>query len=564
MQLTFDFVVIGAGSAGCVVANRLSAEPGTRVLLLEAGPTDRALRIQMPSAFTYAMGHEAFDWGLRAEAEPHLNRRVIHHPRGRVLGGSSSINAMGFTRGNPRDFERWAGNALPSWSYAHCLPYFKKMETFSGGANAYRGGDGPLNVTAPGITHPLNAAFVDACQQAGYPRSDDTNGGQSEGFGVMDQTVHAGLRVNTSRAYLGPAKGRANLTVLTGCFVTRILFEARRAVGVEYEQNGQTVAARANREVIVCAGAINSPRLLMLSGVGEADALRKLGIDVVADRPRVGTNLQDHIDVGVKMTCTQPISDTPCLRLHRKILIGLRWLLFKSGPGATNHFEVGGYLRSQPDLEQPNLAMWFIPLLVHNDGSRLQHKHGFQATAVLLRPKSRGYIRLRSADPKVPPIILCNYLGEPDDRHQLRSGIRRLRDIFTKPAFAAYRGTEIRPGSAIHEDDDLDAYIRSTAKSTHHLSCSCPMGTDDRSVVDEDARVREVESLRVVDASVMPSIVSAPINATTIMLAEKLADRIAGVTPLPPMNREADEALAFTRTQRNAARPSPHADYPSP
>ena len=546
-QQTHDFVVVGAGSAGCVVANRLSADPHVKVLLLEAGASDRSPRVQMPAAFTYAIGHDKFDWGFIGEVEPHLNHRVIQHPRGRVLGGSSSINAMAFSRGHPQDFERWAGNELPSWSYAHCLPYFKRMETFSGGADAYRGGDGPLNVTAPAVTHPLNAAFLEACEQAGHPRSDDTNGYQTEGFGVMDMTIHGGRRMNTSRAYLRPAEGRPNLVVHTGCYTTRILFEGRRAVGVEYEQNGALKAARAQREVILCAGAISSPRLLMLSGVGDAHALRKLGIDVVADRPGVGANLQDHVDVAVNVSCVQPISDTPCLLLHRKALIGLRWLLFKTGPGATNHFEVAGYVRSRPELAQPDFAIAFVPLLVKNDGSRFPYDHGYQATVMLLRPRSRGHVRLRSKDPKDPPVILCNYLGDPDDLHQLREGVRRTRDIFAQSAFDPYRGVEVRPGASAESDDEIEAYIRETVKSTHHLSCTCPMGNDVRSVVDEEGRLHELEALRVVDASVMPTIASAFLNATTIMVAEKMVDRIAGVEPLEPMVEQAARALAFSK-----------------
>ena len=544
MDQVYDFVVVGAGSAGCVVANRLTQNPDIKVLLLEAGGSDKALRVSMPAAFTYAMDHTRFDWGLVADAEPELNHRIIHHPRGRVLGGSSSINAMGFTRGHPEDFERWAGNSLPEWSFAHCLPYFKRMETFSGGINAFRGDDGPLNVTQPNIAHPLNQAFAQACVQAGYPASDDTNGYQNEGIGPMDMTIHGGRRVNTSRAYLRPIARRSNLTVLTDCFVTRVVFEAQRAVGVEYHEGGQMRVARAEKEVVLSAGAIFSPRLLMLSGGGDAKSLRGLDIDVVADRPGVGRNLQDHIDVQLKTTCTQPVSDTPCLALHNKFLIGLEWLLFKTGHGATNHFEVGGYIRSRADLKQPDLMLYFIPMLVKNDGSRLGERHGYQATAVVCRPESRGHVTLRSNNPADAPRIVCNYLGEPSDLSLLKEGIARMRDVFAQNAFDAYRGKEIKPGRT-----DVEEYIRETAKSTHHLSCTCSMGNDELSVVDGNGCVHDTLGLRVVDASVMPTIASAALNATVIMIAEKMVDNIAGVKPLAPMVAQSDQALAFARNQ---------------
>ena len=545
MEQIYDYIIIGAGSAGCVVANRLSADPSARVLLIEAGGSDRALRIAMPSAFTYAMDHKSFDWGFIAESEEHLNDRLLHHPRGKVLGGSSSINAMGFTRGHPEDFEGWAGNKMTDWSYAHCLPYFKRMETIKTVDSPYRGQTGPLNITQPKIRHVLNRTYIEACKQAGYETSTDTNGWQTEGFGPMDQTVYKGRRVSSSRAYLRPIEHRPNLTVKTELFVTRIIFKENRAVGIEYRHRNQKGVVKAACEIILSAGAINSPRLLMLSGIGNADELKPLGIKSIANLPGVGRNLQDHIDAQVKVTCRQPVSDTPCLLPHNKLRIGLQWLLFKTGHGATNHFEVGGYIRSRKGLKQPDVMLFFIPLLVKNDGSRLKELHGYQSTAVVCQPKSRGWIKLRSKDPLVPPEIKCNYLSDVRDLQTLKNGIQSMREIFSQSAFDEFKDCEIKPGS-----QDITDYIRETAKSTHHLSCTCPMGFGGDAVVDNQGRVHNIEGLRVVDASVMPTIPSAPLNATVIMLAEKLSDRIAGQTLLPPLYAEAQQTLTYSRKKQ--------------
>ena len=544
----YTYVVVGAGSAGCVVANRLSANADVTVLLLEAGPSDRSLRIQMPAAFTYAMDSTRFDWRYTSEVDPNLNQRPMPYPRGRVLGGSSSINAMCFTRGHPLDFDGWAGNELPNWSYAHCLPYFKKMETFSRGPDAYRGGTGPLNVTAPEFSNPLCEVFLQACDQAGYSRSEDTNGLQQEGFGVLDQTIHKGQRMSTARAYLQPIASRDNLEVQTGCVAHRVLFEGHRAIGIEYSLGRGLRRAFVDEELIVCSGALNSPQLLMLSGVGDEKDLRKHGIDVLTNLPTVGKNMQDHLDIQLQQVCTQPVTITPALKLHRKAMIGLQWLLKKDGLGVTNHFEAGGYIRTHDGLSQPNLAAWFIPLLVNYDGSPVGEDHGYQLTFMQLQPKSRGRVSLRSSNPKDPPVITPHFLEEAADLTVLREGVKRGREIFSQSAFEPYRGPELAPGEHTQTDDEIDYYVRQTAKSTRHPSCTCRMGIDEQtSVVDADGRVHGLERLRVVDASVMPHIASAALNAPTIMLAEKLADRIAGNPPLEPLWAEAALARGDVR-----------------
>ena len=535
MTRSFDYVIIGAGSAGCVVAHRLSANPNCRVLLLEAGPKDRSAFLKMPAAFSHVIASGRYNWCYASEPEPFLNDRRIPCPRGRVLGGSSSINAMAFVRGHRADFDGWAESGLESWSYAQCLPYFKNLESFSGDGDDFRGTDGPLEVTAPRYTNPLCEMFLDACRQAGHPLNEDTNGCEQEGFGVMDQTIHDGRRVSTATAYLEPVLGRSNLEVRHRHLTTRVLFEDRRAVGVECIRSDRIETFRAEREVILCGGAINSPQLLMLSGVGEADELGALGIPVVVDLPGVGEDLQDHVDASVKQVCTRPVTVTPASRFPRNAGVLLRWLLFRTGPGATNHFETAGYIRTASDRRQPNIQIAFIPLLATYDGSALSEPHGFQATVMPLQPKSRGSVKLRSSDPCASPVLRFNYLAEEDDLRELREGLRALRRIFAQPAFDPYRGREIDPGEAVDSDASLDAFLRATTKSTHHPCSTCRMGTDDRAVVDENGRVRGLEGLRVVDSAILPRITSGNINAPTIMLAEKISDSILGKPPLKPI-----------------------------
>jgi len=486
------------------------------------------------------MGNKNFDWCYHSEPEAGLGYRTMTYPRGKVLGGSSSINAMCFTRGHARDFDRWAGNGLPEWSYAHCLPYFRKMETYSGGADAYRGGDGPLNVTSPRYTSPLCAVFLEACEQAGHVRNDNINGRVHSGFGASDQTIHQGRRVSTARAYLEPVRNRKNLTVRTECLTHRVLFERDRAVGIEYSRAGRTEVVNAEREVILCSGALNSPKLLMLSGIGDESELSQHGISVVSHLPAVGKNLQDHLDIYIQRECPEPVTMTPALKFPRKAFIGLRWLLNQRGEGATNHFEAGGALSTNDNIDQPDLMIWFCPMAVNADGTPTNVAHGYQLMVMQLRPKSRGTVSLRSNAPADAPVIHSNFLKETDDKESLREGVRRGRDILRQAAFEPFRGAEISPGEHVQSDAQIDEFVRQKAKSTRHPSCTCAMGTDEEtSVVDGEGRVHGVESLRVIDASVMPTIPSAALNAPTIMLAEKLADRVIGNQPLASMMAEA-------------------------
>ena len=533
---SFDYVIVGAGSAGCVLADRLSADARRRVLLLEYGGSDRSIFIQMPSALSIPMNNPKYNWFYHSEPEPHLNGRRMHTPRGKVLGGSSSINGLVYIRGNPRDFDRWQREGATGWAYRDVLPYFKRSETRQEGGDAYRGASGKLATRYGSISNPLHAAWLAAAAKAGYPSSADVNGAQQEGFGRMDMTVGGGRRCSAANAYLRPAMRRPNLKVLTHALATRIVFSGRRATGLQYTHGGQTHVARVGGELILCSGPINSPQLLKLSGVGPAAELREHGIAVIQELPGVGENLQDHLEFYFQVACKEPVTLYSSLNLWSRMLIGARWLVRKDGLGATNHFETCGFIRSRAGIEYPDIQYHFLPMAVAYDGSSLAREHGFQAHVGPMRSKSRGWVRLATADPLDKPRILFNYLSQPDDWTEMRACVRLTREIFAQAAFDRFRGREIQPGKDVQTDAQIDEFIRAKIETAYHPSCSCKMGgaQDPMAVVDPETRVYGVEGLRVVDSSIMPSITTGNLNAPTIMLAEKAADHILGQGMLPP------------------------------
>lgn len=529
----YDYIIVGAGSAGCVLANRLSADSGNKVLLLETGGSDKSIFIQMPTALSIPMNTKKYAWQFETEAEPSLDNRRMHCPRGKVLGGSSSINGMVYVRGHARDFDEWQQSGAKDWDYAHCLPYFKKAETWAFGADDYRGDSGPLGVNNGNqMKNPLYQAFVDAGVDAGYLATADYNGAQQEGFGPMHMTVKNGVRWSTSNAYLRPAMQRSNLTVITHALVHKVLLDGKRAVGVRYERKGKILDVGCSKEVVLSAGSIGSPHILQLSGIGAAKTLGAAGIEPLHELPGVGQNLQDHLEFYFQFKCLKPISLNGKLDPLNKLFIGTRWILNKSGLGATNHFESCGFIRSKPGLEWPDLQYHFLPAAMRYDGKEAFAGHGFQVHIGHNKPKSRGAVTVVSSDPKAAPKIQFNYLSHQDDIEGFRACVRLTREIINQPALDEYRGEEIQPGIQVQSDEAIDRFVRQSVESAYHPSCSCKMGEDSMAVVDSQTKVHGMMGLRVVDSSIFPTIPNGNLNSPTIMVAERAADLILGKMPL--------------------------------
>lgn len=533
-----DYIVIGAGSAGCAVTYRL-AEAGRSVIVVEAGGTDAGPLINMPAALSYPMNMARYDWGYQTEPEPHLGNRRLVAPRGKVIGGSSSINGMIYVRGHARDFDHWAESGAHGWGYADVLPYFKRLENWQGGPSDYRGDGGPLNVSRGARANPLFQAWLDAGAAAGYPLTEDYNGRQQEGFGAFDATIHKGRRWSAARAYLRPAKATGRVLVHRAT-AEKLVIEEGRVRGVDVRNGDDVLRLTARSEVIVAASVFNSPKLLMLSGIGPAAHLADHGIEVIADRPGVGQNLQDHLELYLQMAASQPVSLAKHWNLWSKALIGARWLFTGGGLGATNHFETTAFIRSRAGVEYPDLHYHFLPLAVRYDGTVAPEGHGFQAHVGTQRSRSRGAVTLRSADPHAAPVIRFNYMSAPQDWEDFRAGIRLVREIFAQSPFAEFVDREILPGPQAQTDEELDAVVREHAESAYHPCGTCRMGRaeDVGAVVDPETRVIGVDGLRVVDSSVFPRIPNGNLNAPSIMVGEKAADHILGRSPLPPSNLE--------------------------
>lgn len=536
MSKSYDYIIVGAGSAGCVLADRLTASGEHSVLLLEKGGSDKHIFVQMPTALSYPMNMERFTWQFHAEPDASIDGRSLHCPRGKVLGGGSSINGMVYVRGHACDFDAWEDAGATGWNYQQCLPYFKRAETWIGGGDTYRGGDGPVGTNNGNDMkfNPLYNAFIKAGVDAGYPETKDYNGEQQEGFGPMHMTVKKGVRSSTSNAYLRRAMKRPNLTLVTKVHSRKLLLDGTRATGVEYEHKGEVKTATAKNEVILSAGSVGSPQLLQLSGIGPKAVLEKAGVEVVNDLPGVGENLQDHLEVYFQVHCKQPITLNNKLDFISMGLIGARWILTKTGLGATNHFESCAFIRTKAGLKSPDIQYHFLPAAMRYDGNAAVKGHGYQVHVGPNKPTSRGHIHIKSADPYAHPEIIFNYISTEEDKQDWRSVVRLTREVLEQPSLAPFHGGEIQPGEAIQSDEEIDAWVRQNVESAYHPSCTCKMGAEDdpMSVLDSECKVRGMQALRVVDSSVFPSITNGNLNAPTIMVAEKAADAILGNAPL--------------------------------
>jgi choline dehydrogenase len=550
---TYDYIIVGAGSAGCVLANRLSEDKRKCVLLLETGGSDKSIFIKMPTALSIPMNSDKYAWQFYTDSEPYLDNRKMHCPRGKVLGGSSSINGMVYVRGHAKDFDQWQQHGAMGWDYQSCLPYFQKAETFYLGKDSYHGDNGPLGINNGNkMTNPLYKVFIKAGQQAGYAATDDYNAGQQEGFGPMHMTVKNGVRSSASREYLDPVKSRSNLTIVTGALAEKVLLKDKKAVGVVYSANGSQFTAKASKEVVLSAGPIGSPHLLQLSGIGDSDTLKAAGVEVKHHLPGVGQNLQDHLEFYFQYKCKQPITLNGKLGLISKGLIGARWLLSRTGLGATNHFESCAFIRSKPGVEWPDIQYHFLPAAMRYDGKSAFAGHGFQVHVGHNKPKSRGAVTIKSADPTVAPKIQFNYLQHQDDIEGFRACVRLTREIIEQGAFDQYRDDEIQPGKAIQTDEQIDTFVRQSVESAYHPSCSCKMGEDDMAVVNSNTQVHGITGLRVVDSSIFPTIPNGNLNAPTIMVAEKAADLILGKPPLSKSQASVTTANDWQTVQRSS------------